>query len=148
MPRIARFCTYFCKHYKSPIHTILSCALSLGHAYVATALRPFRDWQFLPIAEVQQGPRSVPARLQRSRRLVGNLAATKSVAARFLNMFKLKPDCNWFGRRQVPARSAASPRSVADQWLSLKRVGDWSAIDRRLIGDLNATSRRPVHNLF
>ena len=31
----------------------------------------------------QQGPQSVPARLQRSRRLIGDLVATKSVAARF-----------------------------------------------------------------
>ena len=129
----------------------------------------------------QQGPRSVPARLQRSRRLVGDLAATKSVAARFLNMLKRlaatdlspsqtytatalrplhdwqfppiaevatrspigpgevaemsatsrrprcdqisrsqvfehaqKPGCVWFGRRQVPARSPTSPRSLAD----------------------------------
>ena len=36
----------------------------------------------------QQGRRSVLARLQRSRRLVGDLAASKSVAARFLNNYK------------------------------------------------------------
>ena len=115
---------------------------------------------FLWSQRSQKGRRSVPARLQRSRRLVGDLAATKSVAVRFLNMhrFKLcqnymmfllvlypppyfeaeyclfcgrrrvavaryrmiclvhaqKPGCDWFGCRQVPAKSPTNPRAVAD----------------------------------
>ena len=37
---------------------------------------------------LQQGPRSVSARLQSSRRLVGEIAATKLGAAMWLSMFK------------------------------------------------------------
>ena len=66
----------------------------------------------------QQGPRSVPARLQRSRRLVGDLAATKSVAARFLSMHK-----NLAATDLVAGRSRQSRRPVPDQ----------SPTDRRLI---------------
>ena len=101
----------------------------------------------------QQGPRWVPARLQRSRQLVGDLAATKSVAARFLNMFK-----NLAATHLVADRSRQSCRPVHDRsptnfvrigaWLSLKLVGDWSAIGRGPLHDLTANSRRPVRNLF
>ena len=62
--------------------------------------------------------RSVPARLQRSRRLVGDLAATKSVAARFLNMLKRLAATDL-----VADRSRQSRRPVPDQ----------SPTDRRLI---------------
>ena len=68
----------------------------------------------------QQGRRSVPARLQRSRRLVGDLAATKSVAARFLNMHKnlaatdLVADRSRRSRRPVPDQSPTSRRPIAD----------------------------------
>ena len=68
----------------------------------------------------QQGPRSVPARLQRSRRLVGDLAKTKSVAARFLNMLKrlaatdLVADRSRQSRRPVPDQSPTSRRPIAD----------------------------------
>ena len=44
-----------------------SCALSLEHTYVAPALRPLRDWQFSPIAEVTTrspiGPGEVAVKL-------------------------------------------------------------------------------------
>ena len=100
----------------------------------------------------QQGRRSVPARLQRSRRLVGDLAATKSVAARFLSMHK-----NLAATDLVEHRSRRSRRPVPDQsptnfvrigaWLSLKLVGDRSATGRRLIRDLSATSLQLVGDL-
>ena len=57
----------------------------------------------------QQGPRSVLARLQRSRRLIGDLVATKSVAARFLCLHK-----NLAATDLVADRSRRSRRSVAD----------------------------------
>ena len=66
----------------------------------------------------QQGPRSVPARLQRSRRLIGDLVATKSVAARFLCLHK-----NLAATNLVADRSRQSRRPVPDQ----------SPTDRRLI---------------
>ena len=66
----------------------------------------------------QQGPRSVPARLQRSRRLIGDLFATKSVAARFLCLHK-----NLAATDLVADRSRQSRRPVPDQ----------SPTDRRLI---------------
>ena len=66
----------------------------------------------------QQGPRSVPARLQRSRRLIGDLVATKSVAARFLCLHK-----NLAATDLVADRSRQSRRPVPDQ----------SPTDRRLI---------------
>ena len=68
----------------------------------------------------QQGPRSVPARLQRSRRLIGNLVATKSVAARFLCLHKnlaatdLVADRSRQSRRPVPDQSPTSRRPIAD----------------------------------
>ena len=68
----------------------------------------------------QQGPRSVPARLQRSRRLIGDLVATKSVAARFLCLHKnlaatdLVADRSRRSRRPVPDQSPTSRRPIAD----------------------------------
>ena len=68
----------------------------------------------------QQGPRSVPARLQRSRRLIGDLVATKSVAARFLCLHKnlaatdLVADRSRQSRRSVPDLSPTSRRPIAD----------------------------------
>ena len=68
----------------------------------------------------QQGPRSVPARLQRSRRLIGDLVATKSVAARFLCLHKnlaatdLVADRSRQSRRPVPDQSPTSRRPIAD----------------------------------
>ena len=120
----------------------------------------------------QQGCRSVPARLQRSRRLVGDLAATKSVAARFLNMHKslaatdLVADRSRRSRRPVPDQSPTSRRLVADRsptnfvgigaWLSLKLVGDRSPtnfvrigtwLSLKLVGDRSATGRRLIGDL-
>ena len=110
----------------------------------------------------QQGPRSVPARLQRSRRLIGDLVATKSVAARFLCLHKNLAATDLVADRS--RRSLVADRSPINfvrigAWLSLKLVGDWSAIGRRLVGDRSATNRgllrdltatswRPVRNLF
>ena len=68
----------------------------------------------------QQGPRSVPARLQRSRRLIGDLVATKSVADRFLCLHKtlaatdLVADRSRQSRRPVPDQSTTSRRPIAD----------------------------------
>ena len=68
----------------------------------------------------QQGPRSVTARLQRSRRLIGDLVATKSVAARFLCLHKnlaatdLVADRSRQSRRPVPDQSPTSRRPIAD----------------------------------
>ena len=111
---------------------------SPSQTYVATALRPFRDWQFPPIAEVATrspiGPGEVAEksatdrgpRCDQIRRK--NLAATDLVADRFRQ-----------SRLPVPDQSPTS--------LSLKLVGDWSAIGRRLIGDLSATSLQLVGDL-
>ena len=62
------------------------------------------------------------------------------------------------GPGKVADQSPISRRLVADRppttfvrigaWLSLKLVGDWSAIGRRLIGDLPATSLQLVGDLF
>ena len=61
------------------------------------------------------------------------------------------------GPGEVADQSPISRRLVADRsptnfvrigaWLSLKLVGDWSAIGRRLIGDLSATSLQLVGDL-
>ena len=136
-------------------------ALNPSQTYTATALRPLRDWQFSPIAEVATrspiGPGAVAEKSATSR---GPRCDQISRSQVFEHA--QKPGCDWFGRRQVPAKSPTSPRSVADRsptnfvrigaWLSLKLVGDWSAIGRRLIGgplrDRTATSWRPVRNLF
>ena len=65
----------------------------------------------------QQGPRSVPARLQRSRRLIGDLVATKSVAARFLCLHK-----NLAATDLVAGRSRRSRRPVPDQSPTSRRL--------------------------
>ena len=105
-------------------------------------------------------PRSVPARLQRSRRLIGDLVATKSVAARFLCLHKNLAATDLVsqtGPGEVADQSPISRRLVADRsptnlnrigaWLSLKLVGDWSAIGRRLVGDWSAIGRRLIGDL-
>ena len=85
-------------------------ARSLRKAPVRHTLQPLCDLSatdnFNQSQRSQQGPRSVPARLQRSRRLVGDLAATKSVAARFLNMLKRLV--------KVADQSPISRRPIAD----------------------------------
>ena len=100
--------------------------------------------QFSPIAEVATrsliGPGEVAEKSATSR---GPCCDQISRSQVFEHAHK--PGCDWFGRRQVPAKSPTSPRSVADQsptnfvrigaWLSSKLVGDWSAIGRRLVGD-------------
>ena len=66
----------------------------------------------------QQGPRLVLARLQRSRRLIGDLVATKSVAARFLCLHKnlaatdLVADRSRQSRRPVPYQSPTYRRLI------------------------------------
>ena len=61
------------------------------------------------------------------------------------------------GPGKVADQSPISRRLVADRsptnfvrigaWLSLKLVGDWSAIGRRLVGDRSATYRGPLRDL-
>ena len=72
---------------------------------VTHALQPLSDLSvtenFHRSQRSQQGPRSVPARLQRSRRLVGDLSATKSVAYR-----------SRLGRRPVPDHSPTDRRPI------------------------------------
>ena len=88
----------------------------------------------------QQGPRLVSARLQRSRRLVGDLAATKSVAAKFLSMHKnlaatdLVADRSRRGRRPVPDQSATSRRPIADLFCKNRGVAIIET-SRRSVGD-------------
>ena len=95
-------------------------------------LKPQSDIRLQPLCDLsatdnlhqsqrsQQGPRSVPARLQRSRRLIGDLVATKSVAARFLCLHKrlaatdLVADRSRQSRRPVPDQSPTSRRPIAD----------------------------------
>ena len=131
--------------------------LSPGQTYVATALRPLRDWQFPPIAEVATrfpiGPCEVAEKSATSR---GPRCDQISRSQVFEHA--QKTGCDWFGCRQVPAKSLTSPRSVADwlptnifrigAWLSLKLVGDWLATNHGPLRDLTATSWRPVRNLF
>ena len=102
------------------MHTMFNDDLSPGQTYVATGLQPLRDWQFPPIAEVATRSPIGPDWLQRSRRLVRDLAATKSVAARFLNMLKnlaatdLVADRSRQSRRPVPYQSPTSRQLIAD----------------------------------
>ena len=100
----------------------------------------------------QQGPRSVPARLQRSRRLIGDLVATKSVAARFLCLHKNLAATDLIADRSRQSRRPVPDQSPTDRRLILLESGrgyhwNWSAIGRRLIGDLSATSLQLVGDL-
>ena len=61
----------------------------------------------------QQGPRSVPARLQRSRRLIGGPCYDR-ISRSQVFVLAQKPGCDWYGHRQVPAKSPTSPRPIAD----------------------------------
>ena len=140
------------RHFKFHWSPYAACEAQVRHT-----LQPLCDLSatdnFHQSQRSQQGPRSVPARLQRSRRLIGDLVATKSVAARFL----CKLIWSQTGPGKVADQSPISRRLVADRsptnfvrigaWLSLKLVGDWSAIGRRLIGDLSATSLQLVGDL-
>ena len=99
---------------------INTCTLDPGQTYVSTVLRPLRDWQFPPFAEVATrspiGPGEVAEKSATSR----DLAATKSVAARFLSMHKnlaatdLVADRSRQSRRPVPDQSPTSRRPIAD----------------------------------
>ena len=135
---------------------VVGYTLNPSQTYTATALRPLRDWQFSPIAEVATrspiGPGEVAEKSATDRG-----PRCDQISRSQVFVLAQKPGCDWFGRRQVPAKSPTSPRSVADRsptnfvrigaWLSLKLVGDWSAIGRRLIGDLSATSLQLVGDL-
>ena len=87
--------------------------LSPGQTYVATALRPLRDWQFTPIAVVATrspiGPGEVAAKSATDRG-----PRCDQISRSQVFVLAQKPGCNWFGRRQVPAKSPTSPWSVAD----------------------------------
>ena len=140
------------------IYEISWFQVSVTHTlYVATALRPLSDWQFPPIAEVVTRSLIGPCEVaEKSATSLGPCCDQISRSQVFEHL--QKPGCDWFGRRQVPARSPTSSRSVPDQsptncvkigaWLSLKLVGDWSATNRGPLRDLTATSWRPVRNLF
>ena len=93
----------------SPPH----CQLSPGQTYVATTLRPLRDWHLHQSQRSQQGPRLVPARLQRSR-ATGRGPRCDQISRSQVFVLAQKPGCDWFGRNEVPAKSPTSHRSVAD----------------------------------
>ena len=87
-------------------------ALNPSQTYTATALRPLRDWQFSPIAEVATrspiGPgevaeKSATDRGPRCDRKHKNLAATDLVAGRSRR-----------SRRPVADQSPTSRRPIAD----------------------------------
>ena len=135
----------------------LPAVKSLGHTHIATALWPLRDWQFPPIAEVARrspiGPGEVAEKSATSR---GPRCDQISRSQVFEHV--QKPGCDWFGRRQVRrGRRPVLDRSQTDRRLillesgrgdlSLKLVGDLSAIGRRLIGDLSAPSLQLVVDL-
>ena len=86
----------------------------------------------LTISTNRRGRNNVPDRSRRGCREVGDLAATKSVAARFLNMLKrlaasdLVADRSRQSRRPVPDQSHTNFVRIG-AWLSLKLVGDLSA---------------------
>ena len=96
----------------------IEVTLNPGQTYVATASRPLREWQFPWIAEVATrspiGPGEVAEKLATS----GGLAATKSVAARFLNMLK-----------NLAATDLDADRPMQSRWPD----PDQSPTDRRLI---------------
>ena len=87
--------------------------LSPSQTYVATALRPLRDWQFTPIAEVATrspiGPGEVAEKSATDRG-----PRCDQISRSQVFVLAQKTGCDWFGRRQVPAKSPTSPRSVAD----------------------------------
>ena len=146
--------------------------LNPSQTYIATALRPLRDWQFSPIAEVATrspiGPGEVAEKSATDR---GPRCDQISRSQVFCACTKTWLRLIWSqtGPGEVADQSPISRRLVADRsptnfvrigaWLSLKLVGDWSAIGRRLVGDRSATNRgllrdltatswRPVRNLF
>ena len=87
--------------------------LNPSQTYVATALRPLRDWQFPPIAKVATrspiGPGEVAEKSATDRG-----PRCDQISRSQVFVLAQKPGCDWFGRRQVPAKSPTSPRSVAD----------------------------------
>ena len=107
---------------KSHFFSLPAHLYAVNKASVRHTLQPLCDLSatdnFHRSQRSQQGPRSAPARLQRSRRLVGDLAATKSVAARILNMLKrlaatdLVADRSRQSRRPVPDQSPTDHRLI------------------------------------
>ena len=87
--------------------------LNPSQTYTATALRPLRDWQFSPIAEVATrspiGPGEVAEKSATDRG-----PRCDQISRSQVFVLAQKPGCDWFGRRQVPAKSPTSRRSVAD----------------------------------
>ena len=87
--------------------------LRSSQTYTATPPRPLRDWQFSPIAEVATrspiGPGVVAEKSATSRGPRCDQISRSQVFEQ-----AQKPGCDWFSRRQVPAKSPTSPRSVAD----------------------------------
>ena len=102
---------------------ILTNKLNPSQTYTATALRPLRDWQFSPIAEVATRSPIGPGEV-----------AEKSATSR-------GPRCDQISRSQVfePAQKPGC------DWFG---VGDRSATNRGPHRDLTATSWSPLCNLF
>ena len=134
--------------------------LNPSQTYIATALRPLRDWQFFTD---RRGRNKVPDRSRRGCREVGDWSGTSlrpnQSQAGFCACTKTWLRLIWSqtGPGEVADQSPISRRLVADRsptnfvrigaWLSLKLVGDWSAIGRRLVGDRSATNRGPLRDI-
>ena len=117
----------------------------------------------LTIYTNRRGRNKVPDRSRRGCREVGDWSGTSlrpnQSQTGFCACTKTWPRLIWSqtGPGKVADQSPISRRLVADRsptnfvrigaWLSLKLVGDWSAIGRRLIGDLSATSLQLVGDL-
>ena len=135
-------------------------ALNPSQTYVATALRPLRDWQFTPIAEVATrspiGPGEVAEKSATDRGPRCDQISRGQVFGACTKTW-LRLIWSQTGPGKVADQSPIGRRLVADRsptnfvrigaWLSLKLVGDWSAIGRRPIGDLSATSLQLVGDL-
>ena len=117
----------------------------------------------LTISTNRRGRNKVPDRSRRGCREVGDWSGTSlrpnQSQPGFCACTKTWLRLIWSqtGPGKVADQSPTSRRLVADRsptnfvrigaWLTLKLVGDWSAIGRRLIGDLSATSLQLVGDL-
>ena len=96
------------------IHKILQhVSLNPSQTYTATALRPLCDWQFSPIAEVATRSPIAPGEVA-EKSATDRGPRCDQISCSQVFVLAQKPCCDWFGRRQVPAKSPTSPRSVAD----------------------------------
>ena len=106
----------------------------LQNIYISISVRPRSDIRCnrfatsprLTISTNRRGRNKVPlvpARLQRSRQLVGDLAATKSVAARFLSMHKNLAATDLVADRSRQSRQPVPDQSPTDHRLILLESG-------------------------